>query len=130
MVPHLRIARPTCRLRDLADQYIEGLGFEVVGGFEEHDGFSGVMLGHPEAGWHLEFTHQLGTPPPKAPNEEHLLVFYLPDEDAFSAAVKRMKAADFVPVGPINPYWALNGRTFEDLDGYRVVLQNAAWPTP
>jgi len=25
------------------------------------------------------------------------------------------------------PYWDAHGRTFEDLDGYRVVLQNAAW---
>ena len=24
-------------------------------------------------------------------------------------------------------YWDRCGRTFEDLDGYRVVLQNAAW---
>jgi len=26
-----------------------------------------------------------------------------------------------------NPYWKRNGRTFEDVDGYRVVLQNGTW---
>ena len=31
------------------------------------------------------------------------------------------------PVKPFNPYWDKNGRTFEDPDGYRVVLQNAEW---
>ena len=32
-----------------------------------------------------------------------------------------------VPEGTANPYWEIRGRTFEDLDGYRVVLQNSAW---
>ena len=38
-----------------------------------------------------------------------------------------MLAAGFRRVGSINPYWETRGRTFEDLDGYRIVLQNAAW---
>ncbi|WP_423223025.1 hypothetical protein [Candidatus Amarolinea aalborgensis] len=31
------------------------------------------------------------------------------------------------PVQPANPYWERSGRTFEDPDGYRVVLQHARW---
>jgi YycE-like C-terminal domain len=27
-----------------------------------------------------------------------------------------------------NSYWDVRGKTFEDADGYRVVLQCAAWP--
>jgi hypothetical protein len=27
----------------------------------------------------------------------------------------------------LSPYWDLQGKTFEDIDGYRVVLQNAVW---
>lgn len=27
----------------------------------------------------------------------------------------------------LNPYWDRDGVTFEDPDGYRIVLQNAAW---
>jgi hypothetical protein len=38
-----------------------------------------------------------------------------------------MIAAGFREVASYNPYWTLEGKTFEDLDGYRVVLQNAAW---
>jgi hypothetical protein len=32
------------------------------------------------------------------------------------------------PVKSFNPYWDKKGKTFEDPDGYRVVLQHAAWP--
>lgn len=38
-----------------------------------------------------------------------------------------MVAAGFKQVTSFNPYWDMHGRTFEDNDGYRVVLQNAAW---
>jgi len=38
-----------------------------------------------------------------------------------------MLAAGFRRVPSYNPYWEVQGQTFEDLDGYRVVLQNAAW---
>jgi hypothetical protein len=38
-----------------------------------------------------------------------------------------MVAAGFREVESFNPYWSTNGRTFQDADGYRTVLQNAAW---
>jgi hypothetical protein len=38
-----------------------------------------------------------------------------------------MMEAGFRGVVSCNPYWDVRGRTFEDLDGYRVVLQNVAW---
>ena len=38
-----------------------------------------------------------------------------------------MIAAGFTPVPSFNPYWDRLGRTFADRDGYRVVLQRAAW---
>jgi hypothetical protein len=31
------------------------------------------------------------------------------------------------PVGPANPYWAEHGVTFEDPDGFRVVLVPEPW---
>jgi Questin oxidase-like len=34
----------------------------------------------------------------------------------------------FESVKAFNPYWDRNGKTFEDPDGYRVVLQHANWP--
>jgi hypothetical protein len=38
-----------------------------------------------------------------------------------------MNAAGYKPVKSYNPYWDDKGVTFEDPDGYRVVLQNDSW---
>jgi catechol 2,3-dioxygenase-like lactoylglutathione lyase family enzyme len=127
MVPTLRIARPTDDLAALLAFYRDGLGLKVLHRFEDHDGFDGVMLGAPGAPYHLEFTRSKSHAAGRAPTEDNLLVFYLPDADAWRAAVARMQAAGFDPVPAFNPYWDRDGRTFEDPDGYRVVLQNAAW---
>ncbi|STT16680.1 prolyl endopeptidase [Klebsiella pneumoniae] len=54
---HMRIARPVSELDTTASMYCAGLGLEQLGSFTDHEGFSGIMLGAPEAGWHLEFTH-------------------------------------------------------------------------
>lgn len=37
----LRIARPTNRLSQIAQMYQDGLGFEVLGSFDDHQGFDG-----------------------------------------------------------------------------------------
>ena len=125
---HLRVARPSDDLHPLLQFYRDGLGFEVLYEFRDHGGFDGVMLGHDGAPFHLEFTARHGHRVGRAPTADNLLVFYLPDRAAFDAAVERLRAAGFEPVAAYNPYWDRQGRTFEDPDGYRVVLQNAAWP--
>jgi catechol 2,3-dioxygenase-like lactoylglutathione lyase family enzyme len=125
---HLRVARPTDNIQELIRFYRDGLGFEVIGSFEDHQGFDGVMLGHTSLAYHLEFTHHQGHHVGKAPTEENLLVFYLPDEAEWQQAVDRMTRQGYQPVKSYNPYWDIQGKTFEDPDGYRVVLQNAAWP--
>lgn len=125
--PILRVARPANDLAALLPFYRDGLGFAVLGRFEDHAGFDGLMLGHPQAPYHLEFTLDRGHAAGGAPSAEHLLVFYLPEPEAWQAAVARMQRAGFAPVPAHNPYWDQHGRTFEDPDGYRVVLQHSAW---
>jgi len=107
--------------------YAKGLGLEVLGEFKDHDGFDGVILGLPKQPYHLEFTSQQGHSVGKAPTRDHLLVFYLPDEREWAEACKRMERAGFKRVDSYNPYWDIHGKTFEDSDGYCVVLQNAPW---
>lgn len=124
---HLRIARATNDIDALRPFYCDGLGFDVLGGFEDHEGFDGLMLGHETAGYHLEFTRQRGHDVDGAPTKENLLVFYLGDEAAERAAVDRMQSAGFEPVASHNPYWDRCGTTFEDPDGYRVVLVRGRW---
>lgn len=40
----LRVARPTDHLEQVVRFYTEGLGLTVVGSFEDHEGFDGVIL--------------------------------------------------------------------------------------
>jgi len=108
--------------------YRDGLGLAVLGGFEGHDGHDGVMLGPPGGPYHLELTRRQGHPAGPAPSAEHLLVFYEPEPTAWEAACARMLAAGFRLVPSENPYWDVRGRTFTDLEEYRVVWQRSAWP--
>ena len=126
---HLRIARPTDRLEDVVAFYKSVLGFLELGRFTDHDGFDGVMLGHPGMGYHLEFTHAHGHHIGNARTQENLLVFYIPDALEWQAVTKCIEDQGVLPVSAVNPYWDRNGRTYEDPDGYRVVIQNAEWPT-
>lgn len=125
--PHLRVARPTDNLEALLRFYEQGLGLAVLYRFEDHDGFDGVMLGQSGAPYHFEFTTKRGHIVGRAPTPDNLLVIYLPEVEHWQAAVQRLKEAGFDPVPAFNPYWDRAGVTFEDPDGYRIVLQNAAW---
>ncbi|KAF3035116.1 hypothetical protein E8E12_005209 [Didymella heteroderae] len=129
MQAHLRIARPTRSISSLLPFYTSGLGFEVVSSFERHAGFNGVMLGHPLLPYHLEFTEEEGHDPGRAPSQENLLVFYLPKKEAWDAATVKMEGAGLEPAKSYNPYWDASGKgkTYEDADGYRVVLWNGEW---
>jgi catechol 2,3-dioxygenase-like lactoylglutathione lyase family enzyme len=127
VVPKLRVARPTDQLTAVLRFYRDGLGLTELASFTAHNGFDGVMLGAPQAPYHLEFTHQPGHHVGRAPTADHLLVFYLPERSEWEAAVQRMQAAGFAPLPAYNPYWDQLGLTFEDPDGYRVVLQQSAW---
>ena len=126
-IPKLRVARATDNLDALVSFYRDGLGLNVLHRFSDHDGFDGVMLGQEGAPYHFEFTQAHGHPAGRAPTEDSLLVFYLPDRREWEAAVARIMAAGHSPVRSFNPYWDRNGSTFEDPDGYRIVLQNAEW---
>ncbi|HEY4409019.1 MAG TPA: VOC family protein [Acidimicrobiia bacterium] len=121
-VAQVRIARPTDRLDEVVRFYHEGLGLPIVGGFEDHAGYTGVMIGLPGVGYHLEFTtHAEGSPCP-APTADNLLVLYMPDQQAVDALVERLGALGHRPVPPENPYWAGRGATVPDPDGWRTVL--------
>jgi len=125
---HVRIARATDYLPAVVKFYCDGLGFEVLYEFVDHDGFDGVMVGHKGAAYHLEFTRNRSRRAGRASNDEHLIVFYLPDDAEWQRAVDRLEGMGYAPVPASNPYWDRAGTTFEDPDGYRIVLQNADSP--
>jgi catechol 2,3-dioxygenase-like lactoylglutathione lyase family enzyme len=127
MIPKLRVARPTNDVAALRKFYVEALGMSELYAFVQHDGFDGLMVGHPQAPYHLEFTSEAGHVAARSPSPEHLLVFYYPELPAWEAAVAQLRAYGYQPVPAHNPYWDQQGLTFEDPDGYRVVLQQTAW---
>ena len=126
-VPILRVARPSDNLDALLGFYEQGLGLALLHRFEDHEGFDGIMFGREGAPYHFEFTRARGHVAGRAPTSDNLLVFYLPNSEEWKAAVERMRDAGFEPVPAFNPYWDRDGVTFEDPDGYRIVLQRAAW---
>nr|WP_184141231.1 VOC family protein [Paraburkholderia atlantica] len=127
MKMHLRVARPVSELARTERMYCSALGLAVLARFQDHQGFDGVMLGSPGMDYHFEFTHCSERPVMPSPTSEDLLVFYIPDRQGWSAMCDRLVENEFVCVKSFNPYWDVSGRTFEDPDGYRLVLQNAAW---
>ncbi|GLZ67821.1 glyoxalase/bleomycin resistance protein/dioxygenase [Burkholderia contaminans] len=107
--------------------YRDALELSVLARFEDHDGFSGVMLGRDGLDYHFEFTHCPDHPIAPSPTPEDLIVFYLPDRPEWEAACARATEHGFMPVTSFNPFWEISGQTFEDADGYRIVLQNGTW---
>jgi hypothetical protein len=127
MDAHLRIARPVSDLARAVRLYKLGLSLDEIASFEDHDGFDGVMLGNREGQYHFEFTYCRRHPVRPSPTPEDLLVFYVQDHGQWVSRCESMRQAGFTSVQPFNGYWARLGCTFEDFDGYRLVIQRAAW---
>jgi catechol 2,3-dioxygenase-like lactoylglutathione lyase family enzyme len=119
----VRFARHTDQLDEIARFYRDGLGLPEIGRFSGHAGYDGVFLELPGTDAHLEFTTGGEHAAPK-PHPESLLVLYLGDDETVARALASSGAS---PVVPANPYWASNGVTIEDPDGFCVVLVPSVW---
>ncbi|APY89690.1 VOC family protein [Streptomyces alfalfae] len=126
---HIRIARPTRDLTAAERFWVDGLGLSVVyradGGAApgEH---SLLMVGWPDASWHLELVNEAAAPVRPRPTEEDLLVVYV-DGRVPEELVARLEEHGGKRVTSPNPYWNEWGVTVEDPDGYRLVLSTRAW---
>ncbi|RII13948.1 Glyoxalase-like domain protein [Streptomyces sp. YIM 130001] len=126
---HLRIARPSRDLEAAERYWTGGLGLQVLyrttgsGGPGEHDL---LMVGAPDADWHLELTHQEHALVEPRPTEEDLLVLYF-DGAVPEALLARLEEHGGTRVTSPNPYWNEWGVTVQDPDGYRLVLCTRAW---
>jgi catechol 2,3-dioxygenase-like lactoylglutathione lyase family enzyme len=117
-----RSARPTNDLRAIERFYVEALGCARLGGFEDHEGFDGLIVGAADGSWQVEFVREHGVTAPRAPTDEHLLVFYVADRLMLAEREAAMRGAGHLPVESHNPYWQRHGVTFEDPDRYHVVI--------
>jgi catechol 2,3-dioxygenase-like lactoylglutathione lyase family enzyme len=119
---HLRVVRPSDDPAANVEFYRDGLGFEVLYLFTNHDGFDGVMLGPKEAPYHLAFVHKVGHKAGRAPSEDNLLVFYLPDSAEWERAVARLEELGHKPVKAFKP---VLGQERQDVRGPRRVSGRA-----
>ena len=117
-----RIARPTDNLDALRSFYVDGLGLLDKGTFRDHDGYDGQLFGTEDSSYEIEFTrHRDGSPCP-CPSPDNLMVFYVENGEEMRAIAQRMQSLGVSPSEPANPYWIGRGLTFEDPDGWRVVV--------
>ena len=123
----IRIVRPTNELERISRMYKEGLGFEILSKFKDHDGFDGIILGNMNSTYHLEFTQNKAFKVMGASTEENMIVFYIENQIDYANICSNMERSGFKKVDSVNPYWDLSGSSYEDPEGYRIVIQNGKW---
>ncbi len=123
-VAQVRVARSTSDLEQIRRFYRDGLGLTEIDAFDARDGgYEGVVLGLPSSTYHLEFTYRPDSrAPAQAPGPDHQLVFYMQGPDERDRLAARMIDHGYEPVPAANPYWRTDGITFQDFEGWRVVL--------
>jgi catechol 2,3-dioxygenase-like lactoylglutathione lyase family enzyme len=124
---HIRIARPSRDLASAERFWAGGLGLGVLyrSSAAADGGHALIMLGWPDAAWHLELVADPLGETPASPTEEDLLVLYL-DGQIDDGVVGRLVDHGGVLVAARNPYWDRWGVTIEDPDGYRL-LSHRSW---
>lgn len=115
------MARHTASLDRMIHFYGSLLGLEVLGRFEDHNGYSGVFLGKDALGWHLEFTVSSHLPQ-HLPDPDDLLVFYTGTEREYREICQNAESMKLQELMPVNPYWKEVGRLFPDPDGFAVMI--------
>jgi catechol 2,3-dioxygenase-like lactoylglutathione lyase family enzyme len=119
----LRFARHTNNLDALKTFYTEVLGLEILGGFENHNGYDGVFLGIQNENWHIEFTKSNEIVEFNF-KEDDILVFYPNSKLEHEVLLEKVKEKSIPFIEAKNPYWNANGKMFLDPDGYRVVISH------
>jgi len=118
-----RFARHTNDLEQIKSFYIDILGFELLGGFENHNGYDGIFIGKSNENWHLEFTKSEDIVLFDF-NEDDILVFYPNSKMEFDLVVNKVQSHKIEFIKAKNPYWNENGKMILDPDGYRVVISD------
>lgn len=118
-----RYARHTNNLQAIIDFYTVVLNFEVLGSFENHDGYDGVFLGKEGLNWHLEFTSD-NSETIHHFNEDDALVFYPTSKEEYSNIVANFACNKINQFEPKNPYWRIHGIMVKDPDGCPIMIAN------
>ncbi|MTE16950.1 GNAT family N-acetyltransferase [Nocardia aurantiaca] len=125
-----RFTRATDRLVECARFYREIVGLTQLFVFEDHAGYSGFVLGLPDASAQLELVRLDGAPPPAPADPEHAVVLSV--RSGFEELRTRLADHGVAEVVPDNPYWVA-ARAFAVLDpeGWMlIVVPPQAGPGP
>lgn len=117
----LRVARHTNNLEKIEDFYVNILGFEKLGGFQNHNNYNGVFIGKTGLDWHFEFT-QSETKADHKFDEDDIIVLYPDTIRKYNMLLESLLENDITKITAINPYWNENGQMFQDPDGYHIVI--------
>ena len=120
----LRFARHTNNLEKNKSFYIDVLGLELLGSFENHNNYDGIFLGKLNLNWHLEFTKSDEIVKFNF-NEEDYLVFYPENESEYSEILNRIVKNEIKFLKSKNPFWNENGKLFLDPDGFGIIISNS-----
>lgn len=119
----LRIARHTNNIDKIEDFYVTILGFERLGGFQNHNNYDGVFIGKPKLDWHFEFTKSSE----KANHhfdEDDILVLYPETILEYNRLINSVLENNISIITSKNPYWNENGKMFLDPDGFRIIVSD------
>jgi hypothetical protein len=117
----LRVARHTNNLKAIENFYVNILGFERLGGFQNHNNYDGIFIGKPDLDWHFEFT-QSETEADHKFDEDDIIVLYPDSVRKYNILYSQIIDNGIEFITAINPYWNENGKMFLDPDGYRIVI--------
>ena len=120
---NLRIARHTDDLEKIEEFYVNILGFERLGGFQNHNNYDGVFIGKPKLDWHFEFT-QSNAKTNHTFDEDDVTVLYPKTILEYNILTTNLIANNISIITAKNPYWNENGKMFLDPDGFRIVISD------
>lgn len=118
-----RFARHTNDLEKIKSFYIHILGLELLGSFENHNGYDGVFIGKLNENWHLEFTKSEETTTFNF-GDEDFLVFYPNSIEDYNRMISSLNKNAKKSNPTKNPYWNENGKLYLDPDGYGIIISN------
>lgn len=116
----LRVARHTNKLDQIIEFYTHLFSLEILGRFNQHNGYDGVFLGLMNKDWHLEFTTTFEEVN-HYPDEDDCIVFYPESRNEYDNIIRRINDLRIEIIQSKNPYWNENGITIKDPDGFYVI---------
>ncbi|KAF2506757.1 VOC family protein [Flavobacterium zhairuonense] len=117
----LRVARHTDDLKKIEDFYVNVLGFEQLGEFQNHNNYNGIFIGKSGLEWHFEFT-QSNNKAKHTFDEDDVVVLYPKSILDYNNLISKIEHHNISTITAANPFWNENGKMIQDPDGYRIVI--------